>query len=249
MSARNFAIAAAVLTAGAVAGCADSTGPAAGRTVSLAFSTVPGAVANVGVSPALAVAGSPLVITRAQLVFSESELEPVGASCSASATTEPDEDGCPELKTGPMLVDLPLDASTRSVVSVNVPAGTYEEIEFEIDAVSSHSDDHPAEVQAFLAAHPGFEGVSIRVEGTYNGEPFVFTTGVEVEMELEFQPPITVDGTASNLVIHVDLANWFRTETGTVIDPRTANAGGENKSRVDENIEKSFDAFEEDLEG
>lgn len=237
----------AALSFGAIIGCSDtSTAPAGTRPVTLAFSTASGAVANL--APSFVETPAPLVITRAQLVFSESELEPVGASCATASTAESDDDGCPELKSGPMLVDLPLDATTRSVVAVNIPAGSYEELEFEIDAVSTHSDDRPADVQAFLTAHPEFEGVSIRVEGTYNGEPFVFTTGVEVEMELEFEPPITIDGTSNLLVIHVDLGNWFRTETGEAIDPRTANAGGENKSRVDENIEKSFDAFEEDLE-
>lgn len=228
------------------AACADTTSPGANRTVTVAFATRPAAALSQGAS--FDITAGPIVVTRAQLVFSELEMEPVGASCANGTSMEPDEDHCPELKVGPTVVDLPLDASAKSILSVAVPAGSYEEIEFEIDAVSTHSDDDPQAVAAFLAAHPDLEGVSIRVEGTYNGSPFVFTTGVEVEMELEFTPAIVVDGTTNALVINVDVASWFRTETGAWIDPRTANAGGENKSKVDENIEKSFDAHEDSIE-
>lgn len=239
------AAAATLALLGAVA-CSDTTSPAGNRTVTVAFATRSAAALNL--APSLDIAAGPIVITRAQLVFSELEMEPVGASCATGTSAEPDDDHCPELKVGPTLVDLPLDASAKSILSVGVPAGSYEEIEFEIDAVSTHSDDDPQAVAAFLAAHPDLEGVSIRVEGTYNGTPFVFTTGVEVEMELEFQPAILIDGTVNALVINVDVASWFQTETGAWIDPTTANAGGENKSKVDENIEKSFDAHEDSIE-
>lgn len=233
-----------LVLASGLGACADSTSPT-GRPVTLAFSTAPRVAASL--SPSFAVAGQGvLVITKAQLVLSEVELEPVGASCPNAG--EPDDDSCPELKQGPMLVDLPLGLSSKSLLTVNIPAGSYEELEFEIDAVSAHSDDDPQAAAAFLAANPQFAGVSIRVEGTYDGAPFVFTTGVEVEMELEFQPPVAIDASTTGLVIHVDVARWFQAADGTTIDPRTANAGGQNKSKVDENIEKSFDAYEEGIE-
>lgn len=240
---------------GALAACSDATTTAARRPVSITFATAPSAAASNG-SVAAATVGEALVITKAQLVLSEFELEKAGASCpddSPSDSTRSGDDSCPEIEGGPVLVDLPLQGATRTALTVAIPAGTYRELEVEVDAVHSSSDDEPDDDSAddrrkaeFLAAHPEFRGVSVRVEGTYNGAPFVFVTEVEVEVELEFQPALVIDGSNNNMTINLDLASWFRTETGVAIDPRTANAGGQNKSRVDENIKLSIEAYEDD---
>ncbi len=238
-------LAAAILLATAtLTACADSTGTGGARPVSMSFST--GGLSPVATAARFAVAGAPdpLVITRAQLVLSKSELERVGVSCIDAM--EADEDSCPDLKLGPMLLDLPLDAATRTALTVNIPAGTYEEFETKIEAISSENEGRQQESAAFLAANPNFRGVSIRVEGTYNGVPFVYTTGVEAEIELAFTPDMVVDGATNNLTVHVDMSRWFVNGSGVRIDPTTANSGGANKSLVDENIKRSFDVFEDD---
>ena len=238
-------LAAAILLATAtLTACADSTGTGGARPVSMSFST--GGLSPVATAARFAVAGAPdpLVITRAQLVLSKSELERVGVSCIDAM--EADEDSCPDLKLGPMLLDLPLDAATRTALTVNIPAGTYEEFETKIEAISSENEGRQQESAAFLAANPNFRGVSIRVEGTYNGAPFVYFTGVEAEIELEFNPDMVVDGATNNLTVHVDMSRWFLNSSGVRIDPNTANSGGANKSLVDENIKRSFDVFEDD---
>ena len=76
--------------------------------------------------------------------------------------------------------------------------------------------------------------------------PFVYTTGVEAEIELEFSPDMVVDGATNNLTVHVDMSRWFVNGSGSRIDPTTANSGGANKSLVDANIKRSFDVFEDD---
>ena len=236
--------AATLLLAGSLVACADSTGTGGARPVSLSFST--GGLTPVTTAARFSVAGAPdpLVITRAQLVLSKSELERVGVTCIDAM--EVDEDSCPDLKLGPMLLDLPLDASTRTALTVNIPAGTYEEFEAEIDAISSENEGHQHLSAPFLAANPNFRGVSIRVEGTYNGVPFVYTTGVEADIELAFTPDMVVDGATNNLTVHIDMSRWFLNSSGVRIDPTTANSGGANKSLVDENIKRSFDVFEDD---
>ena len=236
--------AATLLAAASLAACADSTGTGGARPVSLSFST--GGLTPVATAARYALAGAPdpLVITRAQLVFSKSELERAGVTCVG--TTQVDEDSCPDLKFGPMLVDLPLDATTRTALTVSIPAGTYQQFEAEIDAITSENEGNKQESAAFLAANPNFRGVSIRVQGTYNGVPFVYTTGVESELELEFNPDMVVDGATNNLTVHVDMSRWFVNSSGARIDPTTANSGGANKSLVDENIKRSFDVFEDD---
>ena len=65
-------------------------------------------------------------------------------------------------------------------------------------------------------------------------------------MERTFSPPLSVSSLPVNLTVHVDLANWFRTRSGAVIDPRTANAPGLNAAIVADNIRRSFRAFRDD---
>lgn len=243
-SSKSYRAASAMLAFSAVVACGDSTGPGKTPTVTLSFGSATPAATSIAASIGAAAEGAPLVITRVQLVISETELEAAGASCLAAADDDSD---CPEIKLGPTLIDLPLDGSIKPVLAASVPAGTYEELEFEIEAVqeSDDADMSAQEVAAFLTANPQFRGVSIRVEGTYEGAPFVYTTDAEAELEMEFSPPVTIDG-SSNITVHVDVASWFRGANGVIIDPRTANAGGVNKQLVDDNIERSFDAFDDD---
>jgi hypothetical protein len=241
---RHHVAAAAALAIGGLSGCADSTGIGGARPVSLSFST--GAPSPTSASNArFAVIGSAdaLVITKAQVVFSRTELERTGAVCDDAR--EPGDDDCAELKTGPMLVNLPLDGTTKAELTVSIPAGDYDRFEAKVDAITSETDGPNAEAAAFLAANPGFRGVSVRVEGTYNGTPFVYTTGVESGIELSLVPALTVDGADNNVTVLVDVASWFRNGT-TTIDPSTANAGGANKAVVDERIKRSFKVFEDD---
>jgi hypothetical protein len=243
-SSRRFVASATALALCGLAACADSTGIGGARSVSLSFSTVSmSPVPAAGARFALAGTTDALVITKAQLVFSRTELERAGIACTD--TRERGDDSCPEIHLGPMLVELPLDGSARTELTVTVPAGTYHEFEADIDAIRSESEGRRSDAAAFLAANPQFRGVSIRVEGTYDGTPFIYTTDVEAELELEFEPALTIDGAATNLTVRVDVPSWFRNGT-TSIDPSTANAGGANKRLVDANIQRSFRVFEDD---
>ena len=83
------------------------------------------------------------------------------------------DDACEKLELGPILLDLPLGGAggAARTFSVAVDTGTYGEVEFEIH---HPSDDDGADV-AFLQAHPDFAGVSVKVTGSFNGTPFIFT--------------------------------------------------------------------------
>jgi hypothetical protein len=234
------------LSLAAVTACSDATGTGAARSLSISFSTLPSSASAASLaSLSLSASSASLVITKAQLVISKSELARSGATCTSTTSSSDDQD-CPELKLGPMLVDLPLDASAKGVLAVTLPAGTYQQLESKIDAVMDESEGDAAASAAFLAANPDFRGVSVRVEGTYDGQPFVYTTAAEGELELTFDPPLVVDGSSSNLTVNVDLSSWFRRSDGTTIDPNTATAGSATKEIVDDNIKRSFDVFEDD---
>jgi hypothetical protein len=239
-----------------LAACTDNTG---GR-LSLAMSSVrPGApvasaaLSGVTGSPAVITAGDSTVIVlgadtiilrSVELVLREVELKRVEAAACDSIHGN---DDCEEFETGSMLVALPLGSTaTETVVSVNAPAGMYDKLEFKIHKPES-SDD-----AAFIAANPNFDGVSIRVTGTYSQagtrSDFVFTSDLDASQEVLLSPPLTVsDGQPANLTLRIDIANWFLNAGGTaLVNPASANKGQPNESVVRDRIEASIDAFRDD---
>jgi hypothetical protein len=229
--------------ASALAAC-DSSGPAStGSQAQFSVATRP-AAAGVVAAPAMAMGLAPvvfgsgtdtLVITQVQMVVREVELKrsDVPAGCTGGT------DGCEELESGPYLLDLPLTGGASTVVAVDVTPGTYDELEFKVRK--------PEGDTAFIAQHPDFAGVSIRVTGTWNGTPFTYTTDVSAEQELNITPPLVITATASaDFTLMIDVGTWFRDAGGALVDPSTANVGGPNESRVNSNITQSFDAFEDE---
>jgi hypothetical protein len=244
------------LIAALVAACSDSTG---GR-LNLALSSVrpaapiaSGTLLGGTAAPAVITAGDSTVITlgndtiilrSAQLVLREVELKRVEA---AECDSIEGNDDCEEFETGTMLVSLPLGSTaTEAVVRVNAPAGMYDKLEFKIHKPES-SDD-----AAFIAANPNFDGVSIRVTGTYSQggsrSDFTFTSDLDASQESVLSPPLTVsDGQPANVTLRVDVSTWFLSATGTaLVNPASANKGQANEGVVRNNIEASFDAFRDD---
>jgi hypothetical protein len=233
----------------ALLGCSgNSTAP--GPRLTLAF----GAQA-----PAAVVGNDSLVITKAELVIREVELKRVsGEDCAGESPSANESEGdhhsdsshaehpehseeCEEFEAGPVRVNIPLDGALVQV-AVSPPAGSYREAEFKIHKVGAGG----AADSAFATANPDIAGKSIRVEGTFNGTPFVFESDLSVKQESELDPPLVVtENTATNVTISVKLADWFTTPGGGLIDPNTANAGGANEFMVKLNIKRSFRAFED----
>lgn len=242
---------AAVLAVVGLAACSDSNGPAsAGKQV--AFQIAPRQVAAAPLTSGSALlAGSEtigagndtIILTSVQLVVRRIELERVGGTVCDSLISD---DDCEELRTGPVLLDLPLGAGAARTFSVAIDTGSYGELKFKIHKPES-SDD-----AAFIAQHPDFDGVSIKAVGTWNGTPFTYISDLDVEQEIELVPPITVtDSTGASLTLSVDLGAWFLNAGGNgLIDPLTANKGGAAEGEVKSNIETSLNAFEdEDRDG
>ena len=225
-SGTNFSIAVATLTAGSAGRVAGIAAPS----ISLErHVTTPGGTHT-------------LVISSAVIVLSRLELATVdSAGCADDDHPEHDDDRCHELETGAMLVDLPTDNSVVSMLSLQLPAGTYKALEAKIRPV--RTDDTGG--SAFLTAHPELANASVRVEGTFDGTPFTYTGSPNASLELRFDPPITVGSTATTVTVHVSIDRWFMDGSGTLIDPATANAGGANEQLVRDNVRRSFHAFED----
>jgi hypothetical protein len=235
--------------------CSDSSGPGngSGTNLSIAVATLTsssaGRIAGSG-APAVSLerhVTSPggthtLVITSAAVSLSRLELATVdSAGCADDDHPAHDDDRCHELETGPMLVDLPTDNSVVSVLSLQLPAGTYRALEAKIRPV--RTDDNGG--SAFLTAHPEFANASVRVQGTFDGTPFTYTGSPNASLELRFDPPITVGSTATTVTVHVSIDRWFADGSGNLVDPATANAGGANEQLVRDNVRRSFHAFED----
>jgi hypothetical protein len=246
----------AILAAAGMAACSDSTAPAARHLVSVSFATsttsspTASRIADPSASTSEAAAADNLVITKAQLVFARMELVKAGATCTTETAAGDDEVGddgheCAELELAPSLVELPVNGTVASTLDVTVPEGSYSSLEAKLRPIRT-SGDHGRASSAFLAAHPEASGVSVLVDGTFNGVPFSYRGDVSVGIEQGFSPPLAVTTAPINLTVNVDLATWFRTRTGTAIDPATANAGGANATLVADNIKRSFHAFRDD---
>lgn len=234
--------------AAVLAGC-DSSSPSTTPQMyfDLATNAVAGTVLAKG-GPSYAVAAMPetftdgagntLVLNQVQLVLSQIELKQAIVTVPCDAATGADD--CAEIQLPLRLLDLPLGtAGAQRAFGVAIPPGTYGKIEFEIHKPESSTD------AAFIASNPDFDGRSIRVTGTYNGTPFVFTSDLDVEMELELAPPlVAAESGSTDLTLFVDLNTWFRSGAN-LVDPATANQGQANEGLVKENIKNSLEAFED----
>lgn len=175
----------------------------------------------------LRLTGSNGVLELTTVAFIVSELE---LDCDDDGRTGP----CADFEAPPAFVVLPLGSGTVDVTSRAIPAGTYDELEFEVEDLEVDDDDGPAkraQIEALLAeiraTYPDFPAeASMVVEGAFTptgGEErefrVFFDAEVEVEMELEPALVIESDGTGSrSLVVDVQPARWFERANGTVRD-------------------------------
>ena len=241
------------------AACTDGTAPESGTDqVSLSFSTGAATSSSTAISGGATASGgiridagnNELVITRAQVVLEEIEFESEDYSCrrrmaAAGADTVPVDsalarhycDGL-EVEFGPVVIDLPTGQDPVQGVTLRVPPGEYDELKFDIEPLDDsggRSDDR--------YGRPGPRESSIRVDGTFNGQPFVYLSALEAEVELRFQPALVITPGGFNVNIRVDVSQWFTASDGRLIDPNSANAGGPNQAMVEGNILTSLDAY------
>ena len=224
--------------------CSDASGLDTGD-FTMSFSATESASARTATAPSVTTlsdititeGANTLVVTRARLVLDEIELEEFsGRDCDNSGPGR--DPSCPEIEIGPFLVELPLAGGARSAISARIPAGSYHEIEFDIEPV----DDSNAGARTFFAAHPDIpRNRSIVIEGTFNGQPFTFMSASRFELELEFEPNLVVGSGGTNVTIDVDVSSWFRLGT-TLLNPLDPAAAASIESR----ILASFAAFRDD---
>lgn len=124
-----------------------------------------------------------------------------------------------EMKSNNLTFSVPMNGSVVTPISVPALPGVYDELEFKIQAV--------------------------RLQGTFDGQPFDATIRVETKIEQDIDPPLVVgaDGKA-NVTLALNAAHWFITNQGVVLDPRNLTA--EQRAQIMSNIKASFRAFDDD---
>lgn len=186
--------------------------------------------------------GNTLVITEVKMTLEDIDLE--------TATKSPDI----EIE-GPVLVRLNLTGNgITSPIQAHVPPGAYSLISFDI-SVPDGGD--PAQVR-YLLENPDMRGVSLRIRGTYNGQPFDFALDLRGDQEIPINPPLVVlEGqTGLDVVIQFDVASWFVRPNGTLMDPRMiCSPDNDNdppgcspvdRTTVEQNIERSIQSYSDD---
>lgn len=236
-----------ILLGAALAACSNgSTGPSGTGTLQFQLATSgTGATSSPEATVASITRGADvLVVTSVQLVARKIKLERAEGTCPTADLSDAgtgdaeDSNECPNLRLGPLLLSPPLTLGAASAFTIDLPAGTYDELRLQIHKPTNHTSD-----AAFLAANPGFANVSMLVMGTFNGAPFTFTTNISAEVEIALAHPVVVvaDGSTS-LTMLLDVNAWFLSQGGAaLISPLALTQ--QTRTQIEQNIRLSFRAF------
>ena len=124
-------------------------------------------------------------------------------------------------RSGPVTIALPLDGGVLTPFTGEIPFGTYDELEADLE---------------FL-----------RLRGTYDDQPFDATIQIDRELAIRLRPPLVIDADhpAENVTLNVDIGRCFVDSAGTPIDPRRLNTDGTLRSAVRDCVKRTLRAFED----
>lgn len=124
-------------------------------------------------------------------------------------------------RSGPVTIALPLDGGVLTPFTGEIPFGTYDELEADLE---------------FL-----------RLRGTYDDQPFDATIEIDRELAIRLRPPLVIDADhpAQNITLNVDIGRCFVDPAGTPIDPRRLNTDGTLRSALRDCVKRTLRAFED----
>ena len=172
--------------------------------------------------------GHVLDLQDVEIAFSEISLERTesgtGGSSDADSDDDSDGDGSSNERftRGLVTVKLPIGGGIVTPFVETLPAGSYEELEMNL--------------------------ASIRMVGTYDGQPFTITIPVNAELEMDFSPPLVFDSEDDrlNITIEINALSWFRSDDGVLLDPAKLSSSAQLRALFLSRIRASFHAFEDD---
>jgi hypothetical protein len=244
----------AVATCLALSLAACSSGSSGGITVSASAARP----ATAALRAAALDAGNGVVVDRIRIVVRKFEVEgkpacgaPSSGSTGTTTTGAADrgsdddssgmDDGECEIESGPFLVDLSGDAlasGVHPVTGIDVPAGTYEELRFDVHVIDAAKAGTDAGLLAMAQA-----GASVLVNGTVDGTAFEFASAVSVSQKREGS--IVVDPkTGANVTLDLDPSGWFKAADGSRLSPTDPAA----RSAIEARIQSSLRVLHDDDE-
>lgn len=157
-------------------------------------------------------------------------------------------DDCEDFDAGPLFVDLPLTGGPVAIGSGDVPAGVYDEVEFEVEDLDD-DEENAAERQRIealrgqiLAQFPDWpRDASMLVVGSFTptggaARPFRVFIEAEIEIELDLSPPLTVgEGATGSLEVTLDPAILFK-NGNNVLDLSSAGS----RTEIEIELENGF---------
>jgi len=249
---QDMKLVAGVVFVGTIAACSGDTTGASLYPVKLSVtsSVLSAATSTSAMRSSLAVgSASNFTNTKVQLVMDKIELnDGETTNCVGEIEATGDDHAevgteCEDVSRDPVLVDIPVDGTLKTALNVPLAAGTYSKLEAKLEPARETAT-------AFNAANATLVGKSVRVEGTYGSAatPFVFTSSVRAGLEMSFNPPLVIDATTKNATVSIDVSKWFLDSSNNVIDPNSATPGSAALQTIEDNIRRSFHAFEDDHE-
>jgi len=168
-----------------------------------------------------------IVVTRLRVVVSEVKL----------ATSS----GESELKSAPLLIDLlQPDLETgkpHEVALADVDAGSYRELKFKIHKPALTDEGVSVDNGLFWMAS---DHASVIVDGTVDGRPFIYKSGVDAQEDV--RGTFQIGDGDHYVTLNLDPSAWFGGTGAARLDP----TDGSNHSGIENNIETSFHAFQDD---
>lgn len=216
-----------------VAGCGDSTGPLGEHELQVQVRTAS------ATSPAASLAAPAPGITAVEIdeafvVLGSLKLETAGLDQTVDWVFVES-----------VVIDLQLSGSPTLAYDVDVPPGTYKELEISIDKLEVGNPDEDPLVEE----HPDLADASILVRGvlTRDGstETFSFAAPLDIDMELPFAEPLTVteeEMTTSLVSLVFDPGTWFVDADGMQLDPTDEG----DHSAIEAAITASIEVVEDD---
>lgn len=150
-----------------------------------------------------------------------------------------DHDTSNDVILGPLLADLSgetLAGGLDQIFNGKMPEGTYEEIELVIGPITAAAAGSDAALAEMAA-----QGASIVVDGSVDGKPFTFVSGLTAEFEIE-ENVVVSGGKIANLTLSLGAKHWFDGSGAARCDPTDPQC----KSKIEKLIRAAIHAFEDD---
>ena len=214
-------------------GCTESTSPTVNGVLSMSSKYT---TQTVLAKSSTGAAVDSVVISRARLVLRDIKFK------------SPSEDST-SFRTAPMVLELSLSGGVQEVGVVTVKPGTFQRIEFDVHRVEAPEiASLPAADQTQFADFLAGERYSIVVDGTVFQSglapaAFTYRSKVDAKQKIDLVDPLVIDAAtlSVNATLVISSANWFKSASGTLVDPSDPN----NEGVIDENLKASIKVFKD----